>query len=224
MATDSSPRTSRSHGGRHRKTTVRQPYSWLGPAAFTLGIGAALFGGSAGIAHADDSASAGSPSSDSSDAKVTRAGSVSGDGPTRSGRITGNRGSRQPDGEVGQGAAAVKGLGKNRAPAPSASTAQAPVAAPALPVNSDPVGAIAHQGVLTGATAAAPVVDVPQPATSPVPAAGPVDVPVAAMVSAPDSAVMAAASGFWAISISLGYERFAFCVVRLAASFVMSLS
>ena len=67
MATNNMLTNSRRRRGRHRKPTAHQPYSWLGSAAFTLGMGAVLFGGSAGIAHADGSTSAGAPSSAGSD-------------------------------------------------------------------------------------------------------------------------------------------------------------
>jgi hypothetical protein len=52
--------------GVHRAKRGRriEPYSWLGAGALTLGVGAALAGGS-GIAHADEGASAKSPSASS---------------------------------------------------------------------------------------------------------------------------------------------------------------
>lgn len=70
--------------GRHRQMPKRQPYSWLGPAALTLGVGAALVSG-AGVADADDAASsAATPGgSDNGAAKSPRSSSDDGSPRTR---------------------------------------------------------------------------------------------------------------------------------------------
>ncbi len=49
----------RKASGQRGKGRRIQPYAWLGAGAVTLGLGAAMAGGTA-IAHADDSSSAGS--------------------------------------------------------------------------------------------------------------------------------------------------------------------
>lgn len=126
MATDM--HSSRRRGGRHRKPSARKPYSWLGPAAFTVGIGAALVGGSAGIAHADDSAADGAPSAGST--KTTRAGSSVGDSPTTSGRATASRASRQLDSGVRQAVPPLGSVGKSHAASPAASSPPAASASP----------------------------------------------------------------------------------------------
>jgi hypothetical protein len=75
--------------GVHRaKAHRREPYSWLGAGALTLGLGAALASASA-IAHADGTHTGGAPSSSTSSAGTSSSGTASGTGSGSSGSSTG---------------------------------------------------------------------------------------------------------------------------------------
>lgn len=66
-------------GGKHRATRRRlQPYAWLGAGAVTLGVGAALAGGTA-VAYADTGSSGGSAKSASASSESSSAGSSAND-------------------------------------------------------------------------------------------------------------------------------------------------
>lgn len=162
MDTQHSWTRSRRGGGRRRKTTARQPYSWLGPAALTLGVGAALFGG-AGIANADGSTTDRGPR----DTRGDVTGSVATASTSRSGEVTAPRTSAKAGGTPRPAATVAQRGGSRRAPSESSVGAAGSV--PPAPVET-PVRPYRFTDVAAGGVSLGPqIADSSTPAARPVP-------------------------------------------------------